>query len=105
MSQIYKVAHLKNNEIQTLYVFYGSKIRNNDYEVEQLQERFDRDKNDELFTDVFSAIQLKDLIDKDTDVKFVDMKIHRDDTIEAIKTKILYANMSEGSFSFYEMYL
>ena len=75
MSQIYKVAHLKNNEIQTLYVFYGSKIRNNDYEVEQLQERFDRDKNDELFTDVFSAIQLKDLIDKDTDVKFVDMKI------------------------------
>ena len=26
MSQIYKVAHLKNNEIVTLYVFYGSKI-------------------------------------------------------------------------------
>jgi len=105
MSQIYKVAHLKNNEIQTLYVFYGSKIRNIDYEAEQLQNRFENDKNDELFTDVFSAMLLKDLKEKGTTVKFVDMKIHNDDTIETIKTKILYANNDDIDFSFYEIYL
>lgn len=103
MSQIYKVAHLKNNEIVTLYVFYGSKIDDvND--SEKIKERFEADKNDILFKDIFTEDLLDEITNKDINVIFVDMKIHLDDSIENIKTKILYATKGE-SVSFFEMYL
>ena len=104
MSQIYKVAHLKNNEIDTLYVFYGSKIEGVEYDSEKIKERFEADKNDELFKDIFTEDLLDEITKKDINVIFVDMKIHLDDSIENIKTKILYATKGE-SVSFFEMYL
>jgi hypothetical protein len=104
MTQIYKVAHLKNNEIETLYVFYGSKIEGVEYDSEKLKERFESDKNDILFKDIFAENLLDEIINKDIKVVFVDMKIHLDDTIENIKTKMLYAT-GGNTFSFVEMYL
>ena len=104
MSQIYKVAHLKNNEIDTLYVFYGSKIEGVEYDSEKIKERFEADKNDELFKDIFTEDLLDEITKKDINVIFVDMKIHLDDSIQNIKTKILYATKGEG-VSFFEMYL
>ena len=104
MSQIYKVAHLKNNEIVTLYIFYGSKIGDTEYESTLLENRFKADKNDDLFKEIFTDELLNKIIENDINVKFIDMKIHLDDTIENIKTKILYATNSD-TFSFYEMYL
>jgi len=104
MPQIYKVAHLKNNEIETLYVFYGSKIGEVEYDSEKLKERFQADKNDILFNGMFTDKILDEITNKDINVIFVDMKIHLDDTIENIKTKILYATGGK-SFSFFEMYL
>ena len=104
MSQIYKVAHLKNNEIETLYVFYGSKIEGVEYDSENLKERFEREKKDIPFTYVFNEELLNEITNNDINVVFVDMKIHLDDTIENIKTKILYAT-GGNTFSFVEMYL
>ena len=104
MSQIYKVAHLKNNEIETLYVFYGSKIEGVEYDSEKLKERFEADKKDILFKDIFAENLLDEITNKDINVVFVDMKIHLDDTIENIKTKMLYATGGK-TFSFVEMYL
>ena len=68
MSQIYKVAHLKNNEIVILYVFYGSKIGDTEYESTLLENRFKADKNDELFKQIFTDELLNKIIEDDSNI-------------------------------------
>ena len=49
------------------------------------ENRFKADKNDDLFKEIFTDELLNKIIENDINVKFINMKIHLDDTIENIK--------------------
>ena len=103
MTQIYKVAHLKNNEIINLYVFIGNKLQGAEYDKEYLNKLFKENPKDTTFSSIFDADYLENNIGKETNVEFINETINNDDTIETIKKKILLA--TNVNFSFYEMYL
>ena len=77
ISPIYKVNYLVNGEIDTIYVFYGKK-----YKEEVISE-------EELFSKIFSEEELEIIHEKDITIKFSNQQIYYDDTIASIKVKIL----------------
>ena len=71
----YKVKHIVNNQIQTIYVFYGRKDKK--YSEKQLIKKIFSDKeNDEIQKNKSKII-------------FCSQRIHPDDSILTIKIKIL----------------
>lgn len=103
MTQIYKVAHLKNNIIETLYIYGGNKIPGAEYDNDELNKLFKENPQNNIFSEILEKNQIEEIIKNNTTVEFVNDRINEDDSIETIKKKILLA--TNINFSFYEVYL
>jgi len=100
-NSIYKVNLLTNdNTINSIHVFYG-----NDYNVgnNKLNHLFMENPNNELFSNIFDVEELNYIKKNNVNVIFSQQEIHSDDSIAAIKIKIMeeYSN----TFSLEEIYL
>jgi len=85
---IYKVKHIVNNKVDTVYVFYGQKKE---------------DKSEQLIEKIFPNEE-RDEIETDTKIIFCDERIHPDDSIAAIKLKILN-QLTKKDIAVEEVYL
>jgi hypothetical protein len=100
-NSIYKVNLLTNeNIIKSIHVFYG-----NDYTIgnKNIDELFIENPNNELFSKVFDTEELVYIKENNINVVFSHQEIHPDDSVAAIKIKIMeeYSN----TFSLEEIYL
>ena len=86
MSDIYKIFHTVNNEIEVIYVFIGERlVGKEDIDVKAL---YGLEPENELFTGIFSQEEQVE-VDKHKDkLVFVPDQIHLDDTVETIKKNI-----------------
>ena len=84
-AKIYKVSHITNNKIKTIYVFIGKPQIEGKYK--QLDKLFQKDPKKEVFSGIFTTEELDDITDNDIPVKFIYNSLHLDDTIEVIKKK------------------
>ena len=87
---IYKVKKVKNDKIDTIYVFYGRKDK-------QISE-------DKLIEKIFSEKEYDDIKEHNTKIVFSEQRIHPDDSIATIKIKILN-ELSNMDISLEEIYL
>ena len=100
-NSIYKVNLLTNeNVINSIRVFYG-----NDYTVgnNKLNELFLENPNNELFSNVFDGEELNYIKKNNVKVVFSHQEIHSDDSVAAIKIKIM-EEMS-NTFTLEEIYI
>ena len=95
MTHIYKFGHVINNELQSIVVFFGSKL--------SLNELFKNEPENKIFEGLFSPEEIHNIVEKNIPVKFIDDYIHLDDTIETIKKKLMIH--TELNASFEEIYL
>ena len=94
MENIYRVILVKDDGIKSLYIFNHNDQHDDDFIV---------DKRDyEKYKDLIGPKNYESLKD-DIDVHIVNMNIFKDDTIETIKKKILFA--LNNSVAFEELYL
>jgi hypothetical protein len=99
---IYKVSHTVNDNVKTIYVFIGKPhIEGKDKQLDKL---FQRDPTKDVFAGIFSSDELANIAENDINVKFIQDKLHIDDTIEIIKKKILLHLGNDLNFSFDEIY-
>ena len=98
IEEIYKCSILKEGDNggvpKCLYVFYGSvKGVDSPPTSKQLthlyQEYIDNGSNSEVFENVFSKIELKNISRYKIKIRFVNFKIYSDDTIDVVKRKIM----------------
>ena len=87
-SKIYKVKQLVNGSINTIYVFNGKIITNNE---------------EELFKTIFTDEEIELINSQKISIIFSEQKIHFDDSIGTIKIKIL--NELKKDISLDELYL
>ena len=100
MSQIYKIAYVKNNAIDKLYIFIGNEIKKTN---DELKKKFKSNPNDKLFKDLFSKEFIQKLIKDNIEIEFLNEMLYIDDSIETIKKKFIkYSNLE---LSFEELYL
>ena len=100
MSQIYKIAYVKNNAIDKLYIFIGNEIKKTN---DELKKKFKSNPNDKLFKDLFSKEFIQTLIKDNIEIEFLNEMLYIDDSIETIKKKFIkYSNLE---LSFEELYL
>jgi hypothetical protein len=85
---IYKVKLLTNNNVNTVYVFNGTKTPENE---------------DDLFKKIFTDTEIEQIKTDKISVKFSQQQIHFDDSIGSIKIKIL--NELKKEISIDEIYL
>ena len=100
-NSIYKVNLLtKENTISSIHVFYG-----NDYSVgnNKLNELFLENPKNELFLNIFDVEELNYIIKNNVKIVFSKQEIHPDDSIAAIKIKIM--EEFSNTFSLEEIYL
>jgi len=100
-NSIYKVNLLTNeNIISSIHVFYG-----NNYSVgnNKLNELFLENPNNELFSNIFDVEELNYIIKNNVKVIFSHQEIHSDDSVAAIKIKIM--EEFSNTFSLEEIYL
>jgi len=106
-NSIYKVHHLIDKETtKAIYVFYG-----NNLDIPKPEELFKRDPKNAAFIDpstklpIFNDSELAKIQDASNpiDVKFLKQQIHFDDSIAAIKLKIVESN--SNAFSIEQIYL
>ena len=102
ITTIYKVSHIVNNSVKTIYVFIGKP--HIEGKQKQLDKLFQENPEQDVFKGVFSEEELADIEENNIKVKFVPDRIHLDDTIEVIKKKILL-HLSVLNASFDELYL
>ena len=119
IEEIYKCSILKEGDNggvpKCLYVFYGSvKGVDSPPTSKQLthlyQEYIDNGSNSEVFENVFSKIELKNISRYKIKIRFVNFKIYSDDTIDVVKRKIMLAikedgDESDSAYTFDELYL
>ena len=100
MSQIYKIAYVKNNVIDKLYIFIGNEIKKTN---DELKKKFKSNPNDKLFKELFSKEFIQTLIKDNIEIEFLNEMLYIDDSIETIKKKFIkYSNLE---LSFEELYL
>ena len=87
---IYKVKKLKNDIIDTIYVFYGRK----DIKLQQ----------EDIIKEIFTDKEYNDIKNHNTKIIFSEQRIHPDDSIATIKIKILN-ELSKFNISLEEIYL
>ena len=85
---IYKVKHLVNGLIHSIYIFYGKKPIENE---------------DEIFNKIFTDEENEQIKSQRISIKFSEQQIHFDDSIGTIKIKIL--NELKNNNSLDELYL
>ena len=119
IEEIYKCSILKEGDNggipKCLYVFYGSvKGLDSPPTSKQLrhlyQEYNDNGSNSEVFENVFSKMELKNISRYKIKIRFVNFKIYSDDTIDVVKRKIMLAikedgDESDSAYTFDELYL
>ena len=98
-----------------IYVFYGSVkgIKNapTSKQLTHLYEQYvDNGSNTEVFENVFSKLELKNILKYKIKILFVNFKIYSDDTIDVVKRKIMLAiqeidDESDSAYTYDEMYL
>ena len=107
MSQIFKVCHLNNEEINKLYIFIGNKQLSDGKTIDDIKSLFIENPDHELFKIIFTEkelIEIKNItVTNPEKIVFVPILLHIDDTIETIKKKIIY--VSDNNYSFEELYL
>ena len=103
MSQIYKVAHTRNNEIMRLYVFLGPKMKALGKTNVELQKMFMENPQAEVFKTMFDTEDLANLSGTKPPITFLEEEIHIDDTVETIKKKIILNADTPTAFA--ELYL
>ena len=86
---IYKVNHLVDGNIKSIYVFYGKNIAPKDQK--------------ELFNQIFTDSEMDNISKNNTTIHFSEQQIHYDDSIGIIKLKIL--NALKNTVSLGEIYL
>jgi hypothetical protein len=97
---IFKVNHLTNkNIINEIIVFYDSSFTN----IDNLETLFNSEPTNELFEIVFNKDELKEIVEKNIKVVWINDTIHIDDNIGSIKIKIMKA--FSNTFSLDEIYL
>ena len=79
---IYKVSHLDNNLVKTIYVFIGKMTMEAKYK--DLDKVFRKNPLKSIFSGIFSAEELTEITDNNITVKFIPDRLHLDDTIESI---------------------
>ena len=82
MSQIYKIAHLKNNSIEKMYIFIGK----TEYNKDGLNKLFETDPKNKVFSKI-GYNSFKDILNDNTKIEFILDIIHHDDSVETIKKK------------------
>ena len=106
MSQVgitYKIAHVDNNRIKTIYAFIGNpSISSGKYK--HLDKLFLKNPKEKVFEGIFAPEELEEIIENEIPVKFIPERLHLDDTIEIIKKKILLHLQAELNVSFAELY-
>ena len=119
IEEIYKCSILKEGDNggvpKCLYVFYGSvKGLDSPPTSKQLthlyQEYNDNGSNSEVFENVFSKMELKNISRYKIKIRFVNFKIYSDDTIDVVKRKIMLAIKEDGdesdlAYTYDELYL
>ena len=100
MLQIYKIAYVKNNKIDKLYIFIGNQIKKTN---DELKELFKLNPNDTIFNDIFSKNFGKKLNKDNIEIEFLNEMLYIDDTIETIKKKFI--KYTDLKLSFEELYL
>ena len=103
MSDIFKVSILKQDTIDKIIVFYGSKKLHDGAEEVSPKDYFKMEPTADPFKDVFSHDELESISTNSIDVEFVNISIRLDDSIEEIKRKIIM--VLKDSVSFDELYL
>lgn len=92
------------NTIGEIHVFYGTHL-----EIDDLEKLFKRDPKNSAFINkttgnpIFNDLELENILKNNIHVKFLDQQIHFDDSIGAIKMKII--NGMSYLVSFDELYL
>ena len=84
LSNVYKVKHLVNNRVKTIYIFNGA-------------------SKDKELTHFFSLQEIESIQQENIKVVFSTQQIHLDDTIGIIKIKVL--NELRDKISLEEIYL
>jgi hypothetical protein len=87
---VYKVNYLVDNKITTIYVFYGKQI-------------VDKKTKLKFYDKIFTEQEISNINENKINVIFSSQQIHIDDTIGAIKLKILTELKDKVSFD--EIYL
>ncbi len=101
---IFKVNKLTDkDQIDTIYVFCGQQFSNNDETEDDLNDLFDDNPTNKLFSNIFDQIELSEIQKQRIDVKFIKQSLHIDDNIGTIKLKIFEAIEKEASLN--ELYL
>ena len=96
MTEIYKLIHLDEDNVNNMIVFYG----NIDIDLTKL---FVSDKQNIVFEGLFSKEEIDTIVTQNIQVIFSTQIIYLDDTIETIKKKIIIA--LDNTISFDEIYL
>ena len=86
---VYKVNYLVNGSIDTIFVFYGQNIQN--------------DNEEEIFKKIFTDDENNKITNEKIKITFCKQQIHYDDSIGTIKIKIL--NELKNQISIDEIYL
>lgn len=93
--EIFKICHLKDNNIYKIDVFNG----NETYVDENIREKYA--SNPDIFNEVFDSEEIENILENNIDVFYHKQLIFIDDTIETIKKKIINVN----NIAFEEIYL
>jgi len=99
MSSIYKVSRVINNKVASIIVYIGN-IKNNDRKIDilELQNLFKTDPDNEIFKFMFSDNEIDKIKEDEINVYFSNDILHKDDTIETIKKKIIKTFYEDISF-------
>lgn len=88
---VYKVHHLLENSVATIYVFYGKKVPSKN--------------QNEIFKKIFTNEEIENINKYKINVIFSDQQIHPDDTIGMVRIKILSELIKTDKISIHEIYL
>jgi len=120
IDEIYKCSILKDGDKnggipKCVYVFYGS-VKGLDTpptskQLTHLYQQYnDNRSNSEVFENVFSKMELENILRYKIKIHFVNFKIYSDDTIDVVKRKIMLAikeagDESDSAYTYDELYL
>jgi len=94
-SMVYKFCYMNSNKIKKVTVCIGGRfIENKNIDINAL---YKSEPNNKLFSDIFSAEEKMEITSSDID--FLPMEIHLDDTIETIKKKYILASKNNPTYS------
>ena len=105
MSQIFKVSLLDNDKsIKKIYAFVGSRFEHRSGITGEISDLFRKNPKHEIFSLIFTERERGIIAEENIDVIFMKESLYLDDTLGAIKLKLLEA-LEQKNTSIEEMYL